>query len=274
MSPPTSRSSTRAQAGDPRRGELAGAGVRLGGRHPYFVARAEGAHVWDVEGRRYVDYVQSYGASILGHAHPGWSRRCSRPRRDGSTYGAPTEREVHGRGPVRRVAGLEMVRLVSSGHRGGHVGAAPGPGRHRPRQGREVRRVLPRHERPAAGRGRQRRGQPGPGRLGRREPGSGGRHGGRALQRVPELDGTVAAVVVEPVAANMGLVPPAPGLPRGAAGGVRPGGRAADLRRGHHRLPARPGWRRGCTACAPTCGASARSSAAACPWPPSAAGAT
>ncbi len=40
------------------------------GGTPYFVARAEGASVWDVEGRRYLDYVQSYGASILGHAHP------------------------------------------------------------------------------------------------------------------------------------------------------------------------------------------------------------
>ena len=37
---------------------------------PYFVARAEGAHVWDVEGRRFVDLVQSYGAIIAGHAHP------------------------------------------------------------------------------------------------------------------------------------------------------------------------------------------------------------
>ena len=40
------------------------------GGTPYFVARAEGAYVWDVEGRRYLDYVQRYGASILGHAHP------------------------------------------------------------------------------------------------------------------------------------------------------------------------------------------------------------
>ena len=40
------------------------------GGAPYFVERAEGAYVWDVEGHRYVDYVQSYGASILGHAHP------------------------------------------------------------------------------------------------------------------------------------------------------------------------------------------------------------
>jgi glutamate-1-semialdehyde 2,1-aminomutase len=41
----------------------------VGGR-PYVVARAEGAHLWDVEGTRYVDLVQSYGAVILGHAHP------------------------------------------------------------------------------------------------------------------------------------------------------------------------------------------------------------
>ena len=41
----------------------------VGGR-PYVVARAEGAHVWDVEGTEYIDLVQSYGAVILGHAHP------------------------------------------------------------------------------------------------------------------------------------------------------------------------------------------------------------
>ena len=67
---------------------------RTVGGTPYFVARAEGAYVWDVEGRRYIDYVQSYGASILGHAHP--ARRRGRPRAaaDGTTFGAPTEREV------------------------------------------------------------------------------------------------------------------------------------------------------------------------------------
>ena len=40
------------------------------GGTPYFVARGEGAYVWDVEGTKFIDYVQSYGASILGHAHP------------------------------------------------------------------------------------------------------------------------------------------------------------------------------------------------------------
>ena len=40
------------------------------GGHPYFVARGEGAYVWDADGNRLLDYVQSYGASLLGHAHP------------------------------------------------------------------------------------------------------------------------------------------------------------------------------------------------------------
>ena len=47
------------------------------GGTPYFVARAEGASVWDVEGRRYLDYVQSYGASIVGHGHPVVMPGCS-----------------------------------------------------------------------------------------------------------------------------------------------------------------------------------------------------
>src|SRR5215217_8186239 len=64
------------------------------GGTPYFVARAEGAHVWDVEGRRYLDYVQSYGASILGHAHPKVVEAVQRAAGGGTSYGAPTEREV------------------------------------------------------------------------------------------------------------------------------------------------------------------------------------
>src|SRR5829696_5014646 len=64
------------------------------GGSPYFVARAEGAHVWDAEGTRYLDYVQSYGASILGHAHPAVIDAVRRAALLGTTYGAPTEGEV------------------------------------------------------------------------------------------------------------------------------------------------------------------------------------
>ena len=65
------------------------------GGHPYFVARGEGAYVWDADGNRLLDYVQSYGASLLGHAHPAVvGRRPATPRRRGTTFGAPTEGEV------------------------------------------------------------------------------------------------------------------------------------------------------------------------------------
>src|SRR5579864_2464892 len=64
------------------------------GGSPYFVDRAEGAYVWDVDGRRYIDYVQSYGASILGHAHPKVVEAIVAAAGDGTSYGAPTEREV------------------------------------------------------------------------------------------------------------------------------------------------------------------------------------
>src|SRR5436190_6759707 len=64
------------------------------GGSPYFVARGQGAHVWDAEGRRYVDLVQSYGAIIAGHAHPAIVDAVQRAAADGTSFGAPTEREV------------------------------------------------------------------------------------------------------------------------------------------------------------------------------------
>ena len=68
------------------------------GGTPYFVARAEGAHVWDVEGRRYIDLVQSYGAIIAGHAHPAIVEAVQRAAADGTSYGAPDR----ARGAARR----------------------------------------------------------------------------------------------------------------------------------------------------------------------------
>ena len=65
----------------------------VGGR-PYLVARAEGPYVFDVEGRRYIDLVQSYGAVILGHAHPAVTAALAAAARDGTSYGAPTPREM------------------------------------------------------------------------------------------------------------------------------------------------------------------------------------
>ena len=86
------------------------------GGTPYFVDHAEGAHVWDVEGRRYVDLVQSYGAVIAGHAHPAIVDAVQEAAAGGTSYGAPTEREVLlAEAICERVRSVEMMRLVSSG---------------------------------------------------------------------------------------------------------------------------------------------------------------
>jgi glutamate-1-semialdehyde 2,1-aminomutase len=86
------------------------------GGDPVFVARAQGAHLYDVEGRGYLDYVQSWGASILGHADPGVVEAVSRAAAAGTSFGAPTEAEVRLAEEVcARVPSVDKLRLVSSG---------------------------------------------------------------------------------------------------------------------------------------------------------------
>ena len=86
------------------------------GGEPFFAARAEGPAVWDSEGRRYLDLVQSWGASILGHADPAVVEAVTRAARAGTSYGIPTEAEVQLAEEVcARVPSVEKLRLVSSG---------------------------------------------------------------------------------------------------------------------------------------------------------------
>src|SRR5688572_8039983 len=86
------------------------------GGTPYFVSRAAGPYLWDVEGRRYIDLVQSYGAIIAGHAHPAIVDAVQHAAAAGTSYGAPTEQEVLlAEAICERVPSVEMVRLVSSG---------------------------------------------------------------------------------------------------------------------------------------------------------------
>ena len=83
---------------------------------PFFVARGSGAHIWDVEGAKYIDYIQSYGASILGHADPDVISAITEAAALGTTFGAPTPGEVLlAEALCERFAGLERVRMVSSG---------------------------------------------------------------------------------------------------------------------------------------------------------------
>ena len=183
---------------------------------PYTVLRGQGAYVEDIEGTKYLDYVQSYGASLLGHAHPHVVEVLRHAVGEGTTFGAPTPGEVLlAEAMTSRVAGLEQVRLVSSGT--------------------EAVMSAVRLARGATGRDKIVKfdgcyhghsdallvaGGSGVAQLGL--PGSAGVTAGAVgdtivapYNVVPTLDETVACVLVEPVAANMNLVAPLPGFLQG-----------------------------------------------------------
>ena len=89
---------------------------RAVGGTPRFIARAEGPFMWDVEGRRYVDYIGSWGPMILGHGHPAVLEAVMRAATTGFSYGAPTEAEVElAEAVIAQVPSIEQLRLVSSG---------------------------------------------------------------------------------------------------------------------------------------------------------------
>ena len=89
---------------------------RAVGGTPRFVKRAQGAYFWDVEDRRYIDYIGSWGPMILGHGHPAVVHAVQAAVLEGFSYGAPTLREVElAEALLRLVPSMDMVRLVSSG---------------------------------------------------------------------------------------------------------------------------------------------------------------
>ncbi|GAA5084156.1 glutamate-1-semialdehyde 2,1-aminomutase [Paenalcaligenes hermetiae] len=86
------------------------------GGTPRFIARAQGAYVWDAEGKQYIDYVGSWGPAILGHAHPDVVKAVQTAAADGLSFGAPTAGEVELAELIcQRLPSIEKVRLVSSG---------------------------------------------------------------------------------------------------------------------------------------------------------------
>jgi glutamate-1-semialdehyde 2,1-aminomutase len=86
------------------------------GGTPRFIARAQGPFFWDADGRRYIDYIGSWGPMIVGHAHPEVVRAVQEAAARGLSFGAPTEAEVEMvEELVRLMPSMEQVRLVSSG---------------------------------------------------------------------------------------------------------------------------------------------------------------
>ena len=89
---------------------------RAVGGTPRFMARAQGAYLFDAEGQRYIDYIGSWGPMILGHGHPAVLAAVHEAINEGLSYGAPTEREVElAEELIKLVPTMEQVRLVSSG---------------------------------------------------------------------------------------------------------------------------------------------------------------
>ncbi len=186
------------------------------GGTPYFVDRAEGPYVFDADGRRYIDYVQSYGPGILGHAHPKVVEAVVAAAADGTSYGAPTEAEVVLAEMVAdRIAGLESVRFVSSGTEATMSAI-------RLARGATGRDRIVKFAGCYHGHGDALLAAGGSGVANQGLSGCDGVTAGAVADtvvapynRVPDVDETVAAVVVEPVAANMGLVAPVPGFLEG-----------------------------------------------------------
>jgi len=90
------------------------------GGTPRFVSRAEGSYFWDANGKRYIDYIGSWGPMILGHGHPVVVDAVRKAALEGFSFGAPTEREVElAEEILSLVPSMDMVRLVSSGTEAG-----------------------------------------------------------------------------------------------------------------------------------------------------------
>ncbi|MFM8303529.1 MAG: glutamate-1-semialdehyde 2,1-aminomutase [Actinomycetota bacterium] len=190
------------------------------GGAPFFTARAEGAYLVDEDGRRLLDYVQSWGASILGHAHPVVVAAVREAAGNGTSFGTPTRQEVElAEAIAARVPSVEKVRMVSSGTEAAMTAVRLARGATgRPKvlkfagcyHGHLDALLV------AAGSGVATLGL----------PGSAGVTAGTVADTVvvdfndpagvdaafDRYGGELAAVLVEPIAANMGLVPPAPGF--------------------------------------------------------------
>lgn len=196
---------------------------RAVGGNPVFLSRGKGAVVTDVDGRRYDDFVQSWGAHILGHAPASVVRALKKRVKLGTSFGAPTREEtVLGRLIRDAVPSMEKLRFVNSGTEA--VMSAL-----RLARGATGRRYVLKFDGCYHGHADFLLVQAGSGLATGGLPDSGGvppeftaftislpyNDLTAVRQAFADRPGQIAAVIVEPVAANMGLVPPAPGFLQG-----------------------------------------------------------
>jgi glutamate-1-semialdehyde 2,1-aminomutase len=190
------------------------------GGAPRFFTRGEGARVWDADGRAYIDYVGSWGPLLLGHAHPEVVKAVCEAAARGLSFGAPTELEVELAELLRQlVPSLELVRLVSSGTEATMSAL-------RLARGFTGRSLIVKFEGCYHGHADSLLVKAGSGALTLGQPSSAGVPPETAQHTlvlgyndIEELRHTfkaqgdhIAAVIVEPVAGNMNLVPPVPGF--------------------------------------------------------------
>jgi glutamate-1-semialdehyde 2,1-aminomutase len=190
------------------------------GGEPFFVARAEGPRLWDVDGRSYIDFVGSWGPLILGHAAPAVVEAITDVARRGTSYGAPTAGEVElAEAIARAYPSMEMVRLVSSGTEAAMSAI-------RLARGATGRDVIVKFDGGYHGHADSLLVRAGSGAATFGVPDSAGVPAAlaaltltvgfndvEAVRAVFAARGReIAAIIVEPVAGNMGVVPPAPGF--------------------------------------------------------------
>ena len=193
------------------------------GGTPRFFTRGAGAYLWDADGKRYIDYVGSWGPAIVGHANPEVIAAVQRVAANGLSFGAPTELEIDlAETLVRRLPSIELVRLVSSGTEATMSAL-------RLARGYTGRSKIAKFEGCYHGHGDSLLVKAGSGALTFGQPSSAGVPppiaGETIVLTYNDIDSVaaafhaepegIAAIIVEPVAGNMNLIAPTPGFLQG-----------------------------------------------------------
>lgn len=192
------------------------------GTYPRFLEKGLGSHVWDVDGKEYIDLICSWGPLILGHCQENVEQAVAKAIRMGLSFGAPTAAEVEMAQLVCRMTGVEMVRMVNSGTEA--VMSALRLARGATGRSKIIKFAGCYHGHSdsmlvKAGSGALTGGSPDSAGVPAEIAGDTLTASYNDLESVEALlranPGQVAAVIVEPVAANMGVVPPMPGFLQG-----------------------------------------------------------